>query len=93
MSSIFPEMGEIMGTYLAGLFCLNKEYFSVAFRKNTKLNAEIRMANGYVFVKLPKEVQQLIEDGYISCKIDAEDKAPYHYKYELSKNCIIGFWK
>jgi len=92
MNSVFLD-GEILGSYLAGVLGLNREYFRIAFKKNTKLNAQIREQHGFVFVKVPEKIRKLIEDGFISCKVDCNDAAEYHYKYELSKNCTIGFWK
>ena len=85
--------GFILGSYLAGVFGLNREYFRVALKKNTKVNVELMEQNGFVFVKVPADIRKLIEDGFISCKIDCNDQADYHHKYELSKNCKIGFWK
>jgi len=75
------------------MFCLNREYFRIAYKKNTQLNAELIHQHGFIFVKVPDEIRKLIEDGFISCKITYDDKAEYHHKFQLSKNCIIGFWK
>lgn len=85
--------GEVLGSYLASVFGLNRHYFTQAHKRNLHINATIRDINGFVFVKLPHNVRTLIDDGYIAFKIEKEDEAVYEYKYELSQNCIIGFWK
>ena len=85
--------GYVLGSYLAGVFGLNREYFRVAIKKNTKLNVETIEQHGFIFVKVPTNIRKLIEEGFITCKIDCNDTAAYHYKYKLSKNCTIGFWK
>ncbi|NOX15974.1 MAG: hypothetical protein GXP61_08120 [Epsilonproteobacteria bacterium] len=85
--------GEVLGSYLAGYFGLNKEYFRIAYKQGTQLNAQIREVNGFIFVKVISEVRKLIEQGFISYKIEDGDSQKYDYKYKLSKNCTIGFWK
>lgn len=85
--------GEILGSYLACMFGLNRNYFSRAYKSNISINAKMRDINGFVFVKVPGGVRELLDQGFISCKIEKEDTANYVHKYELSKNCTIGFWK
>lgn len=91
-SSMFLD-GEVLGSYLASVLGLNRHYFTQAHKKNFVINATTRDINGFVFVKLPQNIRELIDSGCIACKIEKEDEAVYEYKYELSKNCIIGFWK
>ena len=85
--------GYILGVYLAGRFNLSSNYFANALNKKHNLNIEMKKINGFVFVKPPKEVRPYIEDDYISCKIEDNDKAQYDYIYKLSNYCNIGFWK
>ncbi len=85
--------GEILGSFLATFFCLNRQYFSKAYREKFKINVQMREVNGFVFVKVPTEVRALLDDGFIARKIEDTDLAPYEYKFELSKDCVIGFWK
>lgn len=92
VESMFLD-GEILGSYLATLFGLNRHYFSRAYKENINVNVQMRDINGFVFVKVPHDVRALIDQGFISCKIEKEDTAIYVHRYELSKNCTIGFWK
>lgn len=92
IQSMFLD-GEILGSHLAKVLCLNRQYFLVAFKKKCKINVEMRELNGYVFVKVPNYLRNLIDAGYIARKIEANDVADYEFKFELSKDCVIGFWK
>ena len=92
MQSMFLD-GEVLGSFLASALCLNRQYFSKAFKRKFKLNVQMRELNGYVFVKVPNDLRKLIDAGYIARKIEANDVADYEFKFELSKDCVIGFWK
>ncbi len=85
--------GEILGAYLASVFCLNRQYFAQAFQGKYKVNVEMRSLHGFIFVKVPKEIRELLDNGFIASKIEKEDQAEYTYRFELSKDCTIGFWK
>jgi len=84
---------EYLGVYLAGIFGLHNQYFKDAYTKKVNINASLRSVNGFVFVKLPDEVVERIEDGYIAYKVEDQDNAEYEHLYKLTRSCTIGFWK
>jgi hypothetical protein len=93
VQSMFLD-GEILGSYLAKVFSLNRQYFLVAYKKKCNINVQLRELNGYVFVKVPNDVRRLIDEGYIARKIEQDDDGiEYEHRFELSKDCVIGFWK
>ena len=92
VQSMFLD-GEILGSYLAKVFSLNRQYFLVAYKKRCNINVQLAELNGYVFVKVPTDIRKLIDEGFIARKIEHDDVAEYEHRFELSKDCVIGFWK
>lgn len=92
IQSMFLD-GEILGSYLAKVFSLNRQYFLVAYKKKRNINVQLRELNGFVFVKVPCDIRSLIDQGFIARKIEQDDATEYEHRFELSKDCVIGFWR
>jgi len=94
---IVIQDGFMIGTWLARYFGLGSRYFSQISRRNcSTLNdqVEVKRIEGIVFVSVPKEIRQHINDGYTACKIEAgDDTDMYNHIFELTRDTKIGFWK
>lgn len=89
-----PPVDFFISSYVAVRLGLKENYFKLAFQRGYELNAELILEQDkYLFVKLPTEVLNKLNDLYLCDKINKEDISDYDYVYKLSKNCLIGFWK
>ncbi|TLP41050.1 hypothetical protein [Arcobacter arenosus] len=75
-------------------FGLHTQFFNAIHRQDYSINAKIFKTGGIVFVELPKEIQLMIDKGYVSLKLAPEDiESDFDYIYELTNNTKIGFYK
>lgn len=72
---------------------LNNSYFSIAHKRNTSLKAHVIKEGSFLFVKLDKEIQNLLDEGYICCKITADEVEDFDYTVQFSSQTLLGFYK
>lgn len=72
---------------------LNKGYFSKAFLCGYDIRANIIKEDSNLLVKLDDEINRLLQEGYICCKIDKDESSHYDITINLTKNTLLGFYK
>lgn len=83
-----------LGSYLAKRLGLNERYFNIAFARKQNLKAEIIKIQGRIFVKPCDEIAQAMKNGYIAFKMaQSVDVKNCDFCIELSKKCVLGFYK
>ena len=72
---------------------LSDSYFSKAYTRNIDIKAHIIKDGSFLFVKLDKEIKDLLSAGYICCKIFDKHDKNYDYTIQFTKNIVLGFYK
>lgn len=72
---------------------LNPKYFSIAHSRKSELKAKIIKKNNFLYVKLDEDIQSLLNDGFICCKITKEEMKSFDTTIFFSKNTLLGFYK
>jgi len=89
-----PPNGFFISGFIATRLGLSEDYFKNAFRKGYNVDVEYFLTdNKYLFVKPPQIVVDKLIQDYICLKIEKEDIEDFDFTYQLSKNCLLGFYK
>ncbi|MDS1371042.1 hypothetical protein [Aliarcobacter butzleri] len=72
---------------------LNKGYFSKAHSCSYEIKATIIKDESNLLVKLDDEINKLLQEGYICCKIDRSELEHFDVTISLTKNTLLGFYK
>lgn len=81
-------------SFLCKKFSLNSKYFINAYKQKRRLNADMKMIDGRLYVRPPQSVIDKIENGScVARQLDPCEDKNYDFIYELSSNTKIGFWE
>lgn len=90
---------EFLGEYCSAkdlCYALNLDDRFLRIKEKQRYNLKLIKISGVLFVKPPKWVRELLEDGYqgFVLKNDADFKElDINQIYQISKKIKIGFWK
>ena len=74
--------------------CLHPQFFNALHRQGYKSNVKISKTGGIYIVELPEEVQKLINENYVSVKMNNNDiDSDFDYVFNITDNTRIGFYK
>lgn len=83
-----------IGTRLAARFGLHTQYFNAIHRESCKIEGRVWMTGGLVLVELPMKIQQLLNEGYVSVKMNHDDlEDGFDYVFNMTDRTRIGFYK
>lgn len=90
---------EFLGEYCSAkdlCYVLNLDDRFLRFKDKQRYELELIKVSGILFVKLPKWVRTLLEEGYQGFVIQSDDdlkELSINKTYQISKKTKIGFWK
>lgn len=74
--------------------CLHPQFFNALHRQGYKSNVTIIKTGGIYIVEIPIEVQKLINENYMSVKMNENDlDSDYDYVFNITDHTRIGFYK
>ena len=85
--------GYVLASYLAQTLGLNSSYFTTAFRRGYELNVDMQKFGKYLYAKPSNDITELIGNKYICMKIEHGTRKEFDVCINLSKNCLLGFYK
>lgn len=93
MNLYLLNQGYIVSSILEKILGLNRGFFSNCYSKKYDIKAVMIKEDSFLFVKLNDEIVNLLNDGYISCKISKSEIDNFDYTIYLTKNTLLGFYK
>ncbi len=83
----------VLASSAARYLGLSSRYFQDK-KESLSKDIIIRKSSNLLWVKLPKEVIRLHDDGYMAVKMSSnENSSDYEHFFNLTDKVTIGFWK